>query len=74
MKERTPDLGELESIIQDSMKSEQEQNQPTDSDEQDETVGSANFTKMLQDSGYLRDTKNWLTNKAFLEIGKQNSS
>ena len=74
MKERTPDLGELESIIQDSMKSEQEQNQPTDSDEQDETDGSANFTKMLQDSGYLRDTKNWLTNKAFLEIGKQNSS
>ena len=71
MKERTPDLGELESIIQDSMKSEQEQNQPTDSDEQDETDGSANFTKMLQDSGYLRDTKNWLTNKAFLEIGNK---
>ena len=71
MKERTPDLGELESIIQDSMKSEQEQNQPTDSDEQDETAGSANFTKMLQDSGYLRDTKNWLTNKAFLEIGSK---
>ncbi len=70
MKERPPDVSELESIIQNSLTSEQEQEQPTKSEE-DETDGSASFTKMLKDSGYLKDSKNWLTNKGFFEIGNK---
>ena len=71
MKERTPDMSELESIIQNSLASEQEQEQTTDSKEQDETDGSASFTKMLKDLGYLKDNKKWLTNKGFFEIGNK---
>lgn len=63
MKERTPVLGDLESIISDSMKS-----QP---DCPDQYTSDSNFTKMLQDLGYLCEKKKWLTGKAFLEIGNK---
>lgn len=71
MKERSPDVSELESIIENSLASEQDQEQPTDSEEQDETDGNASFTKMLKDYGYLKDDKKWLTNKGFFEIGNK---
>ncbi len=71
MKERTPDIGDLESIIKNSLQSQQEQQEAKESNDENETDGNASFTKMLQDFGYLRDEKNWLSNKGFLEIGNK---
>ena len=71
MKERTPDIGDLESIIKNSLQSQQEKPEAKESDDKNETDGNASFTKMLKDFGYLRDEKNWLSNKGFLEIGNK---
>ena len=71
MKERTPDIGDLESIIKNSLQSQQEQQEAKESDDANGADGNASFTKMLKDFGYLRDEKNWLSNKGFLEIGNK---
>ncbi|HKC79457.1 MAG TPA: VWA domain-containing protein [Nitrosopumilaceae archaeon] len=72
LKEKIPNVQELdrilEGIIQQSHeKSEIQQNQEeigTDVQGTGESV-----TKYLQKTGYLKDEKKWLTNKAFFEIG-----
>ena len=69
MREKSPDINELESILQNSIKELDEKNQPSEQENEDD--GSASITKLLQKKGYLKDEKNWLTNKGFFEIGKQ---
>jgi uncharacterized protein with von Willebrand factor type A (vWA) domain len=71
IREKTPDLEELEQIIQNSLKSptdEKTESQDTEQSSQDE---SFSITKYLMAKGYLRDEKNWLTNKGFFEIGEK---
>jgi len=69
MREKLPDINELESILQNSIKEFEEKNHPSEQENEDD--GSASITKLLQERGYLKDEKNWLTNKGFFEIGKQ---
>ncbi len=69
MREKLPDINELESILQNSIKEFEEKNHPSEQENEDD--GSASITKLLQEKGYLKDEKNWLTNKGFFEIGKQ---
>jgi uncharacterized protein with von Willebrand factor type A (vWA) domain len=69
MRERSPDLNELESILQNSVKESEEKNHPATQENDDD--GSSSITKLLQEKGYLKDKKNWLTNKGFFEIGEQ---
>ena len=70
VRERAPDLKELESILQDSLRRFQD-GQEAESQELDHGYGSASITKMLQDRGYLRDKKKWLTDAGFLLIGSK---
>ena len=72
MKEKTPDMEELESLLQSSSKqSEENEEKKFDTEDQDEDGGSSSLTKLLQEKGYLKDEKKWLTNKGFFEIGNQ---
>ncbi|NIP61628.1 MAG: VWA domain-containing protein [Nitrosopumilaceae archaeon] len=72
LKEKKPEFDELEGILQNSLseednqKSEQEQNK-----NYEESMGSRPLTTILQDMGYLKEDKNWLTRKGFYEIGKK---
>jgi len=71
IKEKTPELEDLEEIIRNSLKSstnETLENPDTEEQSQDE---SFSITKYLMEKGYLRDEKNWLTNKGFFEIGSK---
>jgi len=60
-------LKELESILQNLAK------KPSDDKHDEKTDAELHegqpFTKFLQEQGYIRDKKNWLTNKGFFEIG-----
>ncbi len=69
MREKSPDITELESILQNSIKDNEEKNQPATQESDDE--GTSSITKLLQEKGYLKDDKKWLTNKGFFEIGEQ---
>jgi len=70
MKEKTPEFHELESLLQNSIKRNENENSQTKSehDEQSED-GEASITKLLKEKGYLREEKKWLTNKGFIDIG-----
>jgi uncharacterized protein with von Willebrand factor type A (vWA) domain len=70
MKEKTPEFEELESLLQNSIKLNENDDSQTKSehDEQFED-GEASITKLLKEKGYLREEKKWLTNKGFIEIG-----
>ena len=72
LKEKTPNVQELDCILEGVIqrsheKFENEQNQ----EEKDLGIQGAGepVTKYLQKIGYLKDKKKWLTNKAFFEIG-----
>ena len=72
LKEKTPNVQELDCILEGVIqrsheKFENEQNQ----EEKDLDIQGAGepVTKYLQKIGYLKDKKKWLTNKAFFEIG-----
>lgn len=72
MKEKTPSFGELEQIIQDSLNAQDN----LDSKQREKTKpedfgGSGYFTKKLQEMGYLKEDKKWLTRKGFLSIGNK---
>ena len=69
MRERSPDINELEAILQNSVKESEEKNQPATQENDDD--GSSSITKLLQEKGYLKDEKKWLTNKGFFEIGER---
>ncbi|HXV66882.1 MAG TPA: VWA domain-containing protein [Nitrosopumilaceae archaeon] len=70
MKEKTPEFEELESILQNSL----HQNENQDNEikmENDKNIedGGASLTKLLKEKGYLREGKKWLTHKGFFKIG-----
>ena len=69
MKEKPPTMDELDSILQNLNRPTEEQEKETKTQEIEQEEGSASITKLLREKGYLRDEKNWLTNKGFLEIG-----
>ena len=70
MKEKTPKFEELESLLQNSISEDEKQESKTksDNDEHSDATGTP-LTKYLQDKGYLKDEKKWLTSKGFFEIG-----
>jgi len=72
LKEKTPEFKELESLLQNSLNHNENQNPETktDNDEHLQNEGS-HFTKLLKENGYLREENKWLTNKGFLEIGRK---
>src|SRR4030065_1177078 len=71
MKEKHPTMDELESILQNSNHPKEEQESDTKNQEIEYEDGSVSITKLLIEKGYLRDEKNWLTNKGFFEIGQK---
>ncbi|MGI0063501.1 MAG: VWA domain-containing protein [Nitrosopumilaceae archaeon] len=70
LKEKTPEFQELESILQNSLNQNENQDHETKT-EKDEHIeeGGTSLTKLLKEQGYLREEKKWLTNKGFFEIG-----
>jgi uncharacterized protein with von Willebrand factor type A (vWA) domain len=69
LKEKTPNLQDLDRILQGVI---QQSNEKSEEENQKETSiqGTGEpITKYLQKIGYLKDKKKWLTNKAFFEIG-----
>lgn len=70
MKEKTPEFQELESLLQNSLNQNENQDHDakTETDEHIEEGGTP-LTKLLKEKGYLREEKKWLTNKGFFEIG-----
>ena len=72
MKEKHPTFEELESLLQNSIKQNENQEPQTESehDEQSEE-GDSPITKLLKEKGYLKENKKWLTPKAFKNIGEK---
>jgi len=70
LKEKTPEFQELESLLQNSLNQNKNQDHETKT-ENDEHIeeGGTPLTKLLKERGYLREEKKWLTNKGFFEIG-----
>jgi len=70
LKEKTPEFQELESLLQNSLNQNENQDHETKT-EKDEHIeeGGTSLTKLLKEKGYLREEKKWLTNKGFFEIG-----
>ncbi|RDJ31648.1 MAG: VWA domain-containing protein [Crenarchaeota archaeon] len=73
MREKPPTMEELESILQESTGSSKGNDKENQSNSQnlEEEQGSASITKLLQNEGYLRNDTQWLTNKAFFQIGNK---
>jgi uncharacterized protein with von Willebrand factor type A (vWA) domain len=70
MKEKTPEFQELESLLQNSIKKNENEDPQTESDPDDQSEdGNTSITKLLKEKGYLREEKKWLTNKGFIDIG-----
>lgn len=70
MKEKHPKYEELESLLQNSLNENENQDSETKSDNDQSTDENGSpLTKFLRENGYLRDEKKWLTNKGFFEIG-----
>src|SRR3972149_7173222 len=64
MKEKTPEFQELESLLQNSLNQNENQDHETKT-EKDEHIekGATSLTKLLKEKGYLREGKKKLTNK-----------
>lgn len=71
MKEKSPKFEELESLLQNSLRENEKQDSETKSDNEKHTDSGTFITKFLQEKGYLKNEKKWLTNKGFFEIGKK---
>lgn len=80
IKERSPDINELEKILQAFLNNLREQDstdtestkQETKEDREEITGDSTPITTFLKEQGYLRDsTKRWLTRKGFMEVGNK---
>jgi uncharacterized protein with von Willebrand factor type A (vWA) domain len=72
LKEKTPSIKDLESVLENIMQ-ETTKNQAKNEGQQETKVcdNSESMTKYLQKLGYLKDDKKWLTKKAFFEIGQK---
>ena len=71
VKERTPNLEELEEILRNSISSKEESKSDSESEDNFKEDSSVSLTKILEEKGYLKNEKKWLTNKGFFEIGKK---
>lgn len=72
LKEKTPNVQDLDRILQGVIQQSNEKSEVEENQKEKETSihGSGEpITKYLQKIGYLKDKKKWLTNKAFFEIG-----
>ncbi|VVC05341.1 von Willebrand factor type A domain protein [uncultured archaeon] len=72
LKEKTPNVQELDHILGEVVQQSHEKSEIQQNQEEKETdiQGTGEpITKYLQKIGYLKDKKKWLTNKAFFEIG-----
>ena len=72
LKEKTPNVQDLDHILQGVIQQFNEKSEVEENQKEKETniQGSGEpITKYLQQIGYLKDRKKWLTNKAFFEIG-----
>ncbi len=57
MKEKPPTMDELDSILQNSNRAKEEQENETKTQETEQEEGSASITKLLREKGSLRDEK-----------------
>ena len=72
IKEKTPSIKELENVLDGTAQELSSTNTSEDNDLEDKKIGnSASLTKYLQQIGYLKDDRKWLTKKAFFEIGQK---
>ena len=72
LKEKTPSMKDLESILENKTQKASEDNLENEGQQETEMHGSSEpITKHLQKLGYLKDDKKWLTKKAFFEIGQK---
>ena len=71
LKEKTPNVQDLDRILQGVIQQSNEKSVEENQKEKETSIqGSGEpITKYLQKTGYLKDKKKWLTNKAFFEIG-----
>ncbi|TLX73524.1 MAG: VWA domain-containing protein [Thaumarchaeota archaeon] len=71
LKEKTPNVQDLDRILQGVIQQYNENSVEENQKEKETSIqGSGEpITKYLQKIGYLKDKKKWLTNKAFFEIG-----
>ncbi len=71
LKEKTPNLQDLDHILQGVIQQSNEKSEEENQKEKETSIQDAGdpITKYLQKIGYLKDKKKWLTNKAFFEIG-----
>ncbi len=68
IREKAPNLDELEETLRESIR---ESGESTQQVEIPKTDDSQSITKYLMERGYLREEKNWLTKKGFFAIGSQ---
>jgi uncharacterized protein with von Willebrand factor type A (vWA) domain len=73
IKDKTPNFNELEDILRHEINTKKEEQQNTNSELQNsiQEDGRYSLTKLLKDKGYLKEEKNWLTNKGFFEVGRK---
>src|SRR2546428_641455 len=71
LKEKTPNVQDLDRILQGVIQQSNEKSVEENQKEKETSIqGSGEpIAKYLQKIGYLKDKKKWLTNKAFFEIG-----
>jgi uncharacterized protein with von Willebrand factor type A (vWA) domain len=70
LKEKSPNFEELESLLQNSLSENENQESKTETENEENMYeNSSPLTKLLKENGYLRDDKKWLTHKGFFEIG-----
>jgi uncharacterized protein with von Willebrand factor type A (vWA) domain len=74
LKEKTPNIQELDHILQGIIQRSNEQSKADQDQDNLQTIIQdieEPITKYLQKKGYLKDKRKWLTNKAFFEIGRK---
>jgi len=71
MKERTPNLEELETIIQNKINPNLKSEDQMNSNKIDADDDSISITRLLREKGYLKENDKWLTKKGFFAIGKK---
>ncbi len=73
LKEKTMSLQDLEQVLQGTIRGSTSKSQFAEDTEIEISMKGNNepITKYLQQLGYLKDEKKWLTNKSFFEIGQR---
>lgn len=71
MRERSPSVDDLESILASDMRSDSESEAQTDNENLPKSDDPKSITRLLIEQGYLREEKNWLTKKGFFAIGNK---